>query len=297
MNSSQLISLYTKSDLDEEITPYNKEVGFSLVRNYPENTLFNRDGMKMFIKIALLESGLFWSISMVKPEFENEQKSYLIYEGDKYKNQAKFTNFWSDNKEPFYFDSNVNKIVYQPSNKTFTLNEFIDLLVKNHLRDRLYLKRKINSFVNLSLKALFWLSDKHYDKVNTSIDKYHFSRNNQPVTEESKNIEPFFKYFFISRNLIFSKLVLLLLATVIFITCPSISAFLKTWKIGDFSLSNPIITLLIFILLFIAEKLSIWLNQKIKEFFSKNDYNKKINFIEKLHNYQLNDSFNLKINL
>jgi hypothetical protein len=106
--------------------------------------------------------------------------------------------------------------------------------------------------------------------------------------EEKANIEPFFKYFCVSKNILFSMLV---------ITFPSAILLEYLLKPREFSLSNPSIPLSFFLILFLCEKLSIWLDKKIKGFLivSQNDpFTKKRNFIERFHNYQFQNQFNLK---
>lgn len=287
MNSKEFVKLYSLQDSDESINPYDNQVGFSLIRYYPKDTHYYKDDRRIFIKIAILDRGLFFSVNMTKPEKEGESISYIILEGDEYR--KKVTNFFSDNEESIIFDSTTNKIVYEPENKSFTLNEFVEILVANHLFDRLFFKRKLNKLVNLVLKFLFWLSDKYYEKIKVSIDKYHFSRENQPEKEiEKKTIEPFFKYFLISRNILF---------TILLITFPTAIIWGHFWPLGEFSLSNPSIILLFFLILFSCEKFSVWLEKKIKEFFAKESFEKKKNFIEQLHNYQDHNKFQLNLKL
>lgn len=295
MNDEDFVKLYTKKDSGELVIPFNNEIGFSLIRDYPKNTKYNKDGKKMFIKIAILKDKLFYSVDMTKPK-ENYEESgnYTIIDGEEY--GKKTTNFSSDDDEPFIFDENIKKIVFKPKNKKFTLNEFIEILAFNHLSDCMFFKRIINSIVNKILKILFWLSDKHYEKIKVSIDKYHFNKENQPIKEGEKNIEPFFKYFFISKNTIFMILLITFLLAVFNALFPKLIHFKNIWIFGDFSLSNPFVFLFFFLILFLCEKFSIWLNNKIKEFFEKESFEKKnINFIEKLHNYQYQNKFKLKL--
>ena len=156
MNKEDFLKLYTKQDSDNSITQFTNEIGFSLLRDYPKNTLYYKDGKKMFIKIALIKDRLFYAVDMTKPEErEGEPASYIISQGEEYK--KKITNFFSDNQEPFVFDENEKKIIFKPKNKKFTINEFVDILVLNHLSDRLFFKRILNSISDFILKALFWL--------------------------------------------------------------------------------------------------------------------------------------------
>src|SRR3989344_3344383 len=146
MSNDEFVKLYTKQDIDDSVSSFSNEIGFSLIRSYPKDTPYFKDGRKIFIKIALLKDKLFYSVDMTKPEQrEGEPVSYVIKEGEEYR--KKTTNFFSDNQEPFIFDDSTKKIVYQPKNKSFSLNEFVEILVLNHLSDRLFFKRILNSIV------------------------------------------------------------------------------------------------------------------------------------------------------
>lgn len=295
MNKEDFLKLYTKKDSDDSITPFSNEIGFSLIRNYPKNTPYHKDGKKMFLKIALLQGKLFYAVDMTKPEQrEGEPISYIITEGQEYR--KKTTNFFSDNQEPFIFDESTKKIIFTPKNKSFTVNEFIEILVLNHLSDRLFVKRILNWIADLFLKLLFWLSDKHYEKIRVAIDKYHFNRDNQPIKEDEKSVEPFFKYFYISKNTIFALLLLTFLFAILSAIFPHVIFLEKIWPFGEFTLSNPFVVLFLFLILFSCEKFSVWLNNKIKEFFDKESvFKKKVNFIERLHDYQYQNKFKLRL--
>jgi hypothetical protein len=247
----------------------------------------------MFIRVALLEKGLFYSVNMTTVEMEGGKTEYIIRYDD---TSIKYTNFFSDSSEPeFIFDQLSQKIKHIKKNKEFTLNQFIDLLEKNHLSDCLFWKRKANWFVDFVLKILFWLGDKSYDKVRTSLDRYHFKENGKPIPESEKTIEPFFKYFYISKNFIF--LLLLVTFSVIILT----NSFMQiNWTnlFVWFTLSNPFVILLFFLILFTLEKISTELTKNIDGFLmpEKNLFSKSSeNFIEKLHNYLHKNKFNLKI--
>lgn len=300
MNAQDFISFYTKQKSDETITSFQNEAGFSLIRLYPEGTPYHKDGRRMFMKIAALERGFFYGVDMTKPEKRGETTDYVITDGEEYKRRV--TNFFSDGGE-FSFDATNKKIIHQPTKKHLTLNEFVDVLEANHLSDRLFLKRKLNATINVVLKTLFWLSDKHYEMGRVLADKYS-SHDKKPTPEEQKNIEPFFKYFYISKNLIFGILLATFLVAILSVVFPDIILIKNIWRsfFGEFTLSNPVVVLLFFLALFSSEKLSIWLNKKIKDFLTpeKNHfYNSKHeeNFIEKIHNFQLQNKFNLKLNL
>lgn len=295
----EFTNLYEKQKHDEVLTPFGNEIGFSLVRFYPKDSVSEDENLRMFIKVAILDRGLFYSVDMTKPDIEGEKISYVIVFDSQY--NKKITSFVSDvDDKEFVFDSIKKKIIHNKTKKEFTLNEFIDVLVKNHLSDRLFWKRKFNSLSNSVLKILFWLSDKHYEKVQVSIDKYHFSKENKSIIEEEKSFEPFFKYFYISKNLIFTILLASLFIAILSSVSPGVLSLVCIWSsiFGEFSLSNPLVILFLFLALFSFEKVSVLLNTNIKKFlmpeqsmFSEH----KENFIEKLHNYQQNNKFNLRI--
>lgn len=183
MNSEEFVKLYTRQDSDESITTFQNEMGFSLIRFYPKNTPYFKDGRRMFIKIAALDRGFFYSVEMTRSEKEGEKTSYIITEGEEYK--RKVTNFFSDGSE-LTFDNATQKVNHQLSSKNFTMNEFVEILVANHLSDRLFFKRILNELANRVLKFLFWLSDARYERIQMAIDKYHYGKGENPPPKDEK---------------------------------------------------------------------------------------------------------------
>lgn len=284
MNSEEFKNLYSMKASDESITPFTNEVGFSLIRKYPEGTPYYKDRRRMFIKVALLDRGFFYEVNMTKPEKREETTSYILSGGEEYK--RKVTNFLSGDSE-FTFDNTTKKVIHQPTRKSFSMDEFIEILVSNHLSDRLFWKRKASSVANSILKFLFWLSDKHYDRVKTMVDRFHFNQRETYSEEKINHVDPFFKYFLISRNTLFVGLIFAFLAAIL---------FTQYEIVGEFTVANPLIVLAFFLLLSLCEKISILLNTKIKEFFTpRKFYNEKPNFIERLHDYQFQNKFKLKL--
>lgn len=287
MNSEELIKLYTKNP-NEIITPFNEEVGFSLIRPYEVGMQYHEKGMKMFIKVAVLDQGLFYSVDMTKPKDLGDGEDYVLVTGKEHGKEI--TNFTSNTGDgEFTFDKESGKIIHNATNRRLTLNEFIDTLEYNHISDRLKWKRRINLLINSILLFIFWINNKHYNKVQISIDKYHFRKGDKVFDPEERGLDPFFRYFYISKNI----LLLLFL-----ITFPLAFFFGSLWQSGDFSVSNPTIVLLFFLILFSCEKLSIWIEKKIHEFLrqpGRKDESDKANFIERLHRYQLRNTFDLKL--
>ncbi len=288
MNIQEFTNLYIKQDIDEKVTSFNGEIGFSLVRQYPEGTPYQKDGKKMFIKVAIINNSLFYSVDMTKPEKRGEDFSYILTDGREYKKSI--TNFISNTEDnEFIFDQSLQKVIHLKSKKKFNLNQFIDVLVFNHLSDCLFWKRKLNYLASGILKIFFWLVKYHYDHLETSMNLYHFKKGEKSFPVKEKEPDPFFKYFDISKNILF----------LLFITLSSLSFFFgHLWSSGDFSVSNPTVVLFFFLILFSCEKISLSLEKSIREFLKPEDNifsKKKMNFIEKLHQYQQKNQFNLKI--
>lgn len=216
MEQEDFVNLYKKQKRDDSVTSFENEVGFSLVRQYPNTSKFGNKPLRMFIKVVLLEKGLFCSVDMTKVETEGEKTKYIVQHDD---TSAKYTNFFSDSSDAeFVFDHTSQKIKHAKKSKEFTLNQFVDILEKNHLSDRLFWKRKTNWGVNIILRSLFWLSDRRYDKVRTSLDKYRFKKDGEPMPEFEKSIDPFFKYFYISKNFIFLLLLMTFFGAVLVVS-------------------------------------------------------------------------------
>lgn len=298
MQIANFTNLYKKQDRDDSVTSFQNEVGFSLVRQYPDTSKFGKKPLRMFIKVALLDKGLFYSVDMTKVEIEGEKTEYIIQHDD---TSTKYTNFFSDSSDPeFVFDHTSQKIKHAKKNKEFSLNQFVDILEKNHLSDCLFWKRKANWCIDFILRSLFWLSDRRYDKVRTPLDKYYFKKDGKPIPESEKSIEPFFKYFYISKNFIFLLLLITFFGAVLVASFPCYFPIQSVWTnlFGEFTLSNPFVILLFFLTLFTSEKISTKLNKNINDFLmpDQNVFSKpKENFIEKLHNYLYRNKFDLKV--
>jgi len=296
--NNDFASLYIRQNQDDSITSFKNGVGFSLVRKYPSASEYCNESLRMFIKVSLLEKGLSYSVNMTKVEIEGDKTEYIIQHDD---NSTRYTNFYSDSNDPeFVFDQQSGKIKHIKKKKELTLNQFIEIIEKNHLSDCLFWKRKANWCVNVILIILFWLNDRHYDKVRTSVDIYNLKKNGKPISEPEKIIEPFFRYFFISKNFIFFLLLMSFFLSVLVISVPSFIFIKNAWinSFGEFTLSNPIVVLLFFLTLFISEKISIWLNMKINDLLmpERNMFSQqKENFVERLHNYLYRNKFKLKV--
>lgn len=293
LDAQSFTNLYQKNSNDEVVTPFVGDIGFSIVRKYPDHTPYHKDGMRMFIKLGLLKRGFFYSVDMTLPQREkgDENITYSIEDGDKYK--PKVTNFYSDT-DPFEFNEIKNKVIHKPSGKEFTVSAFIEVLAKNHLSDRLYYKRIKNRATEILLKFIFWSDNREFERITIMLDKYH--ADNKEKLDSETNPDPFFKYFNIKKNILFVIIAvsfILISSSVIF---PHWIPLRRWWIFGSFNLSNPYVVLCICLILLICEKFSVWLNSSINYFFSVKTFsNQKINWIEKIFNYSQKNSFNLKL--
>lgn len=269
ISNEEFKALYAKQKRDLEVTSFADDVvGFSLVRKYMENTEFFVDRNLMFIRIFLEGEFVCGGVEMVSSKNHKDGRYFLI-DTNKYK--RKVTGFLFGREEDIVFDLESKKIYSKKEKRSVSINEFIDILVKNHLSDKLSFKRKISVVVRMILIFIFWISDRKYDIMDFFQSDISRSQTQKPA---EKMIDPFFKYFKVSRN------ILLVLTVVIFLALLFLQHHMQS---DSFSVSNPIFIFCFFALLFISEKISILLEMKIHECI--NDKEKKVNFIFRLHSF------------
>ena len=277
-NSEEFKKLYQKVSDDKNVTKISDAVGITIVRKYNKDSEYFKDGKKMFIKLYLRDVFLVGGIDMVE---EEENGIYTIISDNK-KYKKKFTNFFFGPEEKIKFNPENNKVLVRRKNKSieFRLNDFVDLLVKNHLSDRLFWIRKKNYLKRIILRILFFVTDDKYNYV----DYYHEIHENKiGDIEKEKEIkigeEPFFNYFKIYKNMLFILSILLFFALILI----KKHGFLDG---GNLSMSNPILLFLFVIILFLLHYFSSFLHMKKRD---------KKGFIYKLHKDSLNNSFMLWI--
>lgn len=261
-------NLYKDQRDDLSVTTFKDVPGFSIVRNYPQGTEFFNDGNLIFIRIFLDGNNVCGGVEMVSGD-GHKQGRYFLVGDEKYK--KKVTGFAFYKEEELIFDLENKKIYNKEKRKSFSVNEFIDILVKNHLSDKLFFRRKISFIVRKFLVLIFWLSDRKYDIKEFFQDNISKSQIQIPV---EKNKDPFFKYFKISKNILF------LITMIVF----AVLLFLQYHMQKElFSISNPIFIFAFFVVLFVFEKISIALEIKIQECTKNKE--KKVNFIFRLHSF------------
>jgi len=275
MTSEDFVKFYKKTESDYLVVPIKDAIGFNVIRKY-QNSIYFGENKRIFINVFLWGNNfLRGRVEMVERD-SRDQNSYIILTEPK--DIKKVTNFsFNEKEEEIVFNKKDGTVIIRKSD-VISLNTLVDILVDNHLTDKLFWKRKINYIFDCILKFLFWLADKKYEKIQIMLDIYYPKDNK--YEDKNKTEEPFFKYFPIKRNFLFAFLIFVFLISVL---ASSFDIF------EDFSLSNPSVVFFFFLLLFIAEKVSSFLDKKIKHFL-----NKEINFISKLHNYLFFHKFKLK---
>jgi hypothetical protein len=285
INSKEFKKLYKKTSKDEKVVEISDATGFSIIRNYDEDTEYFKDNNKMLIRLYIRDGFINGGIDMVTDK-KDEFGGYLIIDKKKYKN--KFTNFHFGKEENIVFDDRDNKVKIKRKGKEykFSVNEFVDLLVKNHLSDRLFWIRKKNYLKRLLLKFIFFLMDSGYsfldyhDEIHRILYDNRVDNKRDLKKSEIPTIkEPFFNYFRIYKNLLFISSILLL----------SLLLLIKYFfllKDEELNASNPILIFSLVVILFLLHYFSEFLSRK------KNDKN---GFIYKLHNSSLDNRFQLKL--
>jgi hypothetical protein len=276
ITSQRFADLYQHQEDDLALTPLaDKYPGFTLVREYDTSSQYHKDGMKMFIRLYVVEDFFMCgNIEMVK-ESDNEGM-YTLIASEKYK--KRITGFWFGKEERIKFDVNSQKITVAGQKKQHTINEFIEILVKNHLADRLRWRRLHDLFIKKIIRFLFWLQDQKYDEVIFILRPNSLNEKHKHL--EKKATEPFFNYFQITKNMLFVGVILAVL----------LSALLITFNLSYFTILNPLVPLIAFMCFFILEKVSIRLENSIEAFYKEDGEN----LIIILHNKLWRSNFKLK---
>ena len=304
ITSNTFYKLYRKTSGDVEAVELVDGKGITIIRNYDEQNDYFKDGSLMFIKIYILDKGFVCgSVNMVKKSERLE--GYITIEDEKqYKKH--FTNFFFHKEEKIKFDVNRGKFIVKK--KKLNINDFVDLLIKNHLADRLFLKRKlrVNKLKESFLKFIFWLLNEKYDWIEYYNSFHGKDRKLREINHKEKKLsvntqtEPFFKYFKINKDLLFFS--------VLFIALPIVwcfyskandssysndSVFLNLFKIEYFTITNPIFLFSFFIFLSMVRYLEFLIRYVYKSLKEQIDDNE--GWIYKLHMSSMNNSFSLKL--
>lgn len=296
ITSELFFNLYQRTSKDEEIVKISDAPGITIIRKYDETTKYFKDGKKISVKFYIRDGYINGGVDMAQ---KNEEGGYTIYDSTKpYKHP--YTNFFFSKDENIVFNNNEQIIIIKRKNKIykFNVNDFVDLLIKNHLSDRLFWKRKINKLKIYFLTFIFWSIDQKYDWINYYHKVHDKDKKLSLNVTNSINIElpaplaidPFFKYFNIYRKILFCCIFTITVVLYYFYDkancCNSLNIFYSLFKAENFTITNPIFLFSFFIVLSLLHYLSAYLKAKIHD---------KDGLIYKLHESSLNNSFSLKI--
>ncbi len=278
LSATQFTAHYNKTVRDVALSALDDGyIGFTLVREYEPNTRYHKDEMKMFIRLYLDEGYLVGSIEMARQREDMGQDGYTLVRDDKYRPRT--TGFYFGPEEDVHFDR-ITAQVTAPRNRKYTLNEFVDILEKkNHLKDRQRLLRVRQYLERLLLRLIFWLVDKKYRHVHTILLRGKISPK-QDDQDDMVQAEPFFNYFKIAKNTLLTG-VLIGIGLVVYVM----------WQ-DTLSIVNPLVPLTAFLSLFIMEKISVWMVDKVSSFLS--EQNDGSNFVHTLYSRQWSSGFRMK---
>ncbi len=283
MDSENFNELYERQVDDLEVVVFKDANGISIVKKYPEKSKLNKDQSLMFIRLYLSNDFVCGGIERVKQDKKNKKRYHLVTSNLKSKRMV--TNFAFNEEENFTFNKDKKKI-YDKNEKSVTINKFVEILVKNHVKDKfiLKIKRLRTSVVNRLLEILFWLVERKY-----TAEMFFFSINE--INKKSSVLEklvkdPLFRYFKISRNI-------LLVFSIVLIPFLFFIQYKKLMNSNLFNVANPLLLFSCLISFFLCEKVTLLLDNKIREFSDENE--EKRNFISKLYYIQFKHSFKLKL--
>lgn len=248
ITSSRIHSLYNQIERDNHIFELSDYPGIQIVRKYQASSKGLVD-KRMFIRFALLSEEGQWhvegGVDIVKNK-GSEQGSGWTIEFPKGTFVQRPTNYNFGKSEEIYFDTKQSKIIFK--NRNYSLNEFIDLLEKNHLKD-MFLWSRITSIMKLCfLHIVFFLSDSRYKKFNYIFNKQeNLSTLKEDVRPASEKADPLFHYFYIYKNLLGFTILVSLVPLFI------ISTYLPD---SYFTVSNPFLLFSALFMLFFLEKMS-----------------------------------------
>lgn len=261
ITSPLIRSLYVLNDRDEQVFELSDHPGIQVVRAYGDRSKELVD-KRMFIKFALLQEKGKWvivgGVDMVKNKSSEEDGWLVVTERKGF--LQKPSSFFLTKSDDIYFNPETNNIIFE--NENYSVTEFINLLEKNHLRDMFLKSRILNFFRTMLLHNLFFLSDSRFDLFDYLFENKErvFSMEARGKVEVPPPQDPLFHYFDIYKNL-FGFSVLFFLLPLCFLSA--------RWEDNYFSATNPFLLFLLIFILYLLDKLSIFLRFLLKTDFVK----------------------------
>jgi hypothetical protein len=251
LSSRDFFELYVKQDRDVHVYELKNALGIQLIRRY-ESHEHRLNKQLMFIRLSVEGdkplSPIIGGVDMVAAE---SMDGGWVIQHDDGRVYRRPTNFFFNDAENVYFDRSKRKFIFQKTE--YSLNEFVDLLEKNHMRDMFFFSRLKGSLYSLFLFIVFFLADQKYNRLNVLIPGKSQVDNISSVP--ISDADPVFHYFKIYKN--FLGIVSLILLPILF----NISAN-SDW----YSASNPFWIVLAVCSLYVLDILS----RCLQSFLSKN---------------------------
>ena len=164
------------------------------------------------------------------------------------------SNFSFREQEDVVFDTAAERVIFQK--KKYSIDEFINLLERNHARDMFFYSRIANLFKLVFLHVLFFLVDKKYKRFDYFWEEGKTSVQTREQKTSIEGADPFFHYFNIYKNLLGIAIIVLL---------PLLGYFSLILTTNYFSVSNPALLFGAVAFLYLLDKASQGLEVLIKK--------------------------------
>lgn len=273
-----LFNLYSPHKLeDEELFPFTDESGFSLVALYPEN---EKPDKRMFLKLHLKDGQVFGGVQIVR-KLDDSSGGYPLV--DTGKGEKTVTNFNLTVEDNFFFDEVEKIILNKNNNKKYVIQDFVEKIKENHLRPESVCLKYYKNISLVVLLFVFWLVERDYRSA-----EHHLLLRSKEYAEKNRvevnDVEPVFRYFKISKNILLCFCFLYILI------------ILYTYLL-DNNFSIPDVTNSLFIAslafsLFLLERLTSFLVKSIKDFNQGESC-----WIARIENYRYGFGFKIKLDI
>ncbi|MBP9701968.1 MAG: hypothetical protein KBD47_03260 [Candidatus Pacebacteria bacterium] len=244
--SNSIKNLYIKDGRDIFLFELKDAEGIQVVRRYKNQDII-QDNKVMFITVYLKKGAVHGSVSCVVYDPNDENLRWTMVAPSSVIFQRP-TSYDFGRGDDIHFDP-IKKVINFESIE-YSVNDFIDLLELNHLRDMFFWSRLAALVKTSLLHILFFLADSKYDKMKVLIRRSEGISNIKEVDEGPKvkqPDDPLFKYFRIYKNFF---------GFIVFILLFPLSILSICLNAAYFTISNPFLLFLSLLLFYIMEKLS-----------------------------------------
>lgn len=212
MSEEKLYNLYNPKPNDK-VVDFVEGNGFSLVSDYPEG----REGRSVFVRVFLDKDNKEYLAGDVMMVDSTESLFGGHSISDNNHPSGKVTNFNFNSEDDFIFKEGrvFNK---KFKNKSLGLNEFVDILIRNHNTDKNVKFRFKYRLVSSLVKFIVWLVDIDFNKID--VFELKNSMNVQIKGNKEKGTqEPFLRYFNVPKNMFTIFVFIVFFLSIIFWNC------------------------------------------------------------------------------